>query len=103
MSAHTCIKDDGGTPNRRCQACENEKVQVTEVAVPAGAPVVPAAKEVTRLVTPAMLQLSVPSHIRDVPCVVVTTFLEAWRLLKADGLLDGNLEVRLTSRKRLNK
>ncbi len=22
---HTCIKDDGGTPNRRCYACEEEK------------------------------------------------------------------------------
>lgn len=22
---HTCIKDDGGTPNRRCYACEDEK------------------------------------------------------------------------------
>ncbi len=22
---HTCIKDDGGTPNRRCPACEAEK------------------------------------------------------------------------------
>lgn len=23
---HTCIKDDGGTPNRRCHACETEKL-----------------------------------------------------------------------------
>lgn len=22
---HTCIKDDGGTPNRRCDACDKEK------------------------------------------------------------------------------
>lgn len=22
---HTCIGDDGGTPNRKCQACEKEK------------------------------------------------------------------------------
>jgi hypothetical protein len=22
---HTCIKDDGGTPNRKCHACEDEK------------------------------------------------------------------------------
>lgn len=22
---HTCIKDDGGTPNRRCDACEAER------------------------------------------------------------------------------
>lgn len=22
---HTCIKDDGGTPNRRCEACEQEQ------------------------------------------------------------------------------
>lgn len=21
---HTCIKDDGGTPNRKCYACEEE-------------------------------------------------------------------------------
>lgn len=21
---HTCIKDDGGTPNRKCQACADE-------------------------------------------------------------------------------
>lgn len=26
---HTCIKDDGGTPNRRCYACEAEKVIYT--------------------------------------------------------------------------
>lgn len=25
MSEHTCIKDDGGTPGRRCYACEEEK------------------------------------------------------------------------------
>ncbi len=25
MSEHTCIKDDGGTPNRRCYACEEEQ------------------------------------------------------------------------------
>lgn len=23
-SQHTCYKDDGGTPNRRCYACEDE-------------------------------------------------------------------------------
>lgn len=22
---HTCIKDDGGTPNRKCYACEEEE------------------------------------------------------------------------------
>lgn len=25
MTEHTCIKDDGGTPNRRCYACEDER------------------------------------------------------------------------------
>jgi hypothetical protein len=25
MKEHTCIKDDGGTPNRRCRACDAEK------------------------------------------------------------------------------
>lgn len=25
MSDHTCIKDDGGTPNRRCEACVEER------------------------------------------------------------------------------
>lgn len=24
MDKHTCIKDDGGTPNRRCAACVKE-------------------------------------------------------------------------------
>ena len=24
INGHTCIGDDGGTPNRRCYACENE-------------------------------------------------------------------------------
>jgi hypothetical protein len=24
MTAHSCIKDDGGTPGRRCSACEEE-------------------------------------------------------------------------------
>jgi len=24
---HTCIKDDGGTPNRRCDACFEEAIQ----------------------------------------------------------------------------
>jgi len=25
INGHTCIGDDGGTPNRTCQACEDEK------------------------------------------------------------------------------
>jgi hypothetical protein len=25
INGHTCISDDGGTPNRRCHACEAEK------------------------------------------------------------------------------
>lgn len=27
---HTCYRDDGGTPNRRCQACEEEKTSVSD-------------------------------------------------------------------------
>lgn len=27
MIEHTCIKDDGGNPGRRCYACEAEKTQ----------------------------------------------------------------------------
>jgi hypothetical protein len=25
INGHTCIKDDGGTPNRRCDACDAER------------------------------------------------------------------------------
>lgn len=25
IDGHTCVKDDGGTPNRKCKACEKEK------------------------------------------------------------------------------
>jgi hypothetical protein len=25
---HSCIRDDGGTPNRRCYACEDEEAKV---------------------------------------------------------------------------
>lgn len=25
MTDHTCIRDDGGTPNRRCVACDEER------------------------------------------------------------------------------
>jgi NTP pyrophosphatase (non-canonical NTP hydrolase) len=28
---HTCIKDDGGTPNRRCYACEGEKINTPNI------------------------------------------------------------------------
>lgn len=25
INGHTCIGDDGGTPNRKCEGCEREK------------------------------------------------------------------------------
>ncbi len=31
INGHTCIKDDGGTPNRRCDACEEEKKNEVKV------------------------------------------------------------------------
>ncbi len=34
---HTCIRDDGGTPNRRCEACDEEKrAKPTKVPSPEG-------------------------------------------------------------------
>jgi site-specific DNA-methyltransferase (adenine-specific) len=33
INGHTCIKDDGGTPNRRCDACEAEKDDRAAMAI----------------------------------------------------------------------
>jgi hypothetical protein len=38
---HSCIRDDGGTPNRHCDACDAERAQVDAVRTAPTGPVAP--------------------------------------------------------------
>jgi hypothetical protein len=78
-------------------------VTTPDVAVSAAEPIEPACKDVTQVITRRQLDLSVPSHIPVVPVVVLIAFINAWIALKNHGLLDGNLEITLRSRKELDR